>query len=85
LRSVPTATTAIGTRTRGLDIGQVADSAEAKAVIDRWNEHPAASRHMLRSPTIRVALIAGTPQIGVHCPRCGPNRAIDLRTVDRLL
>src|SRR5271166_29687 len=38
---------------------------------------------MLWSPTIRAALIAGTPWLDVHCPGCGTSRAIDLRTVDR--
>jgi hypothetical protein len=48
----------MGVRTRGLDIAigakrQVADAAaraEAKAVIDRWNEQLVASRDMLWSP-----------------------------------
>jgi hypothetical protein len=50
----------MGVRTRGLDIGinakrQVADAAsraEAKAVIEGWNEQLTASRDMLWSPTI---------------------------------
>jgi hypothetical protein len=65
----------MGVRTRGLDISinakrQVADAAaraEAKGVIDRWNEQRAASRDMLWSPTIRAALIAGTPWPDVFC------------------
>ena len=81
----------MGVRTRGLDIAinakrQVADAAaraEAKAVIERWNEQLAASRDMLWSPTIRAALIAGTPWLDVFCPGCGTSRAIDLRNVDR--
>jgi hypothetical protein len=58
----------MGVRTRGLDIGinakrQAADAAmraEAKGVIDRWNEQLAAGRDMLWSPTIRAAPIAGS-------------------------
>jgi hypothetical protein len=81
----------MGVRTRGLDIAknakrQVADAAartEAKAVIERWNEKLVASRDMLWSPTIRAALIAGTPWLDVFCPGCGTSRAIDLRKVDR--
>jgi hypothetical protein len=54
----------MGVRTRGLDTAinakrQVADAAaraEAKAVIERWNEQLSASRDMLWSPTIRAAL-----------------------------
>jgi hypothetical protein len=42
-----------------------------------------ASRDMLWSPTIRAALIAGTPWFDVFCPGCGTSRAIDLRMVDR--
>jgi hypothetical protein len=57
----------MGVRTRGLDIAinakrQVADAAaraEAKAVIERWNEQLAASRDMLLSPTIWTAMVAG--------------------------
>jgi hypothetical protein len=81
----------MGVRTWGLDIAinakrQVADAAaraEAKAVIERWNEQLVASRDMLWSPTIRAALIAGTPWLDVFCPGCGTSRAIDLRKVDR--
>jgi hypothetical protein len=50
---------------------------QAKAVVERWNEQLAASRE--RSPTIRAALIAGTPWLDVFCPGCGTSRAIDLR------
>ena len=81
----------MGVRTRGLDIAtnakwQVADAAaraEAKAVVERWNEQLATSRDILWSPTIRAALIAGTPWLDVFCPGCGTSRAIDLRNVDR--
>jgi hypothetical protein len=38
---------------------------------------------MLRSPTIRAALIAGMPWFDVRCPGRGTTRAIDLRTADR--
>ena len=57
--------------------------AEAEAVIQRWNNQLALSRDMLWSPTIRAALIAGTPWLDVFCPGCGTSRAIDLRKVDR--
>ena len=74
----------MGVRTRGLDIAtnakrQVADAAaraEAKAVVERWNEQLVASRDMLWSPTIRAALIAGTPWLDAFCPGCGTSRAI---------
>src|SRR5271168_1148989 len=80
----------MGIGTRGLDTAinakrraaDVAMRAEAKGVIDRWNEQLAAGRDMLWSPTIR-ALIASTPWLDVYCPGCGTSRAIDLRTVDR--
>ena len=69
----------MGVQTRGLDIAinakrQVADAAaraEAKAVVERWNDQLAASRDMLWSPTIRAALIAETPWLDVFCPGCG--------------
>jgi hypothetical protein len=78
----------MGVRTRGLDIAinakrQVAERAEAKAVIERWNEQLTASRDILWSPTIRAALVARTPWLDVSCPGCGTSRAIDLRKVDR--
>jgi hypothetical protein len=74
----------MGVRTRGLDISvrakrQVADAAaraEAKAVIDRGTSS-SSPRDMLWSPTIRAALIAGTPWLDVFCPGCGTSRAID--------
>jgi hypothetical protein len=81
----------MGVRTRGLDIKAgaaklKADRAarlEAELVIDRRNRRLATGRDMLWSPTIRAALIAGTPWLDVLCPRCGTSRAIDLRTLDR--
>jgi hypothetical protein len=81
----------MGVRTGGLDIKAgaaklKADRAarlEAEAVIDRWNRRLATGRDMLWSPTIRAALIAGTPWLDVFCPGCGTGRAIDLSTVDR--
>jgi hypothetical protein len=81
----------MGVGTRGLDIKAgaamlKADKAarlEAELVIDRWNRRLASGRDMLWSPTIRAALVAGTPWLDVFCPGCGTSRAIDLRTVDR--
>jgi hypothetical protein len=81
----------MGVRTRGLDIkagakragDDRAARADAKTVVDRWNEQLAAGRDMLWSPTIRAALLAGTPWLDVFCPGCGTSRAIDLRTIDR--
>jgi hypothetical protein len=81
----------MGVRTRGLDIkagaaklkADRAARAEAEAVVDRWNRRLATGRDMLWSPTIRAALIAGTPWLDVFCPGCGTSRAIDLRTLDR--
>jgi hypothetical protein len=57
----------MGVRTRGLDIKVGAKCAaddrvaraDAKAVIERWNEQLAAGRDMLWSPTIRAAMLAG--------------------------
>jgi hypothetical protein len=81
----------MGVRTRGPDIkagaakfrADRAAHAEAEAVIDRWNRRLATGRDMLWSPTIRAALLAGTPWLDVFCPGCGTSRAIDLRTIDR--
>jgi hypothetical protein len=73
----------MGVGTRGLDIKEKAARLEAELVIGRWNRRMATGRDMLWSPTIRAALIAGTPWLDVFCPGCGTSRAIDLRTVDR--
>jgi hypothetical protein len=84
-------TGSMGVRTRGLDITAGAaklkvDRAarlEAEFVVERWNRRMAASRDMLWSPTMRAALIAGTPWLDVFCPGCGTSGAIDLPTLDR--
>ncbi len=44
---------------------------EAELVIDRWNRRLATGRDMLWLPTIRAALIAGTPWLDVFCPAAG--------------
>jgi hypothetical protein len=46
-------------------------------VIQRWNDQLSRGRDMLWSPTIRAALIAGTPWLDVFCPGCGKGRAIE--------
>jgi hypothetical protein len=69
----------MGVRTRGLDIKAgaaklKADKAarlEAELVVDRWNRRLASGRDMLWCPTIRAALVAGTPWLEVFCPGCG--------------
>jgi hypothetical protein len=81
----------MGVRTRGLDIkagaaklkADRAARAEAEAVIQRWDNQLSRARDMLWSPTIRAALLAGTPWLDVFCPGCGTSRAIDLRVLDR--
>jgi hypothetical protein len=72
----------MGVRTRGLDITAgaaklKADKAarlEAELVIDRWNRRLATGRDMLWSPTVRPALVAGTPWL--FCPGCGTTRRL---------
>ena len=67
----------MGVRTRGLDMragfkrdaADRAARADAKAVVDRWNEQLAAGRDMLWSPTIRAAMLADT------CSAPGAGRA----------
>ena len=69
----------MGVRTRGLDIKAgaaklKADRAarlEAELVVDRWNRRLATGRDMLWSPTIRAALIAGTPGSTSSVPAAG--------------
>jgi hypothetical protein len=82
-------TGAMGVRTRGLDIkagaaklnADKAARLEAELVIDRWNRRLATGRDMLWSPTIRAALLAGTPWLDVFCPGCGTSRASDHQTL----
>jgi hypothetical protein len=61
---------------------------EALDVVERWNRALAAgpstgSGGALWSPTIRCAIVAGTPWLDVYCPGCRTSRAIDIRTLDR--
>jgi hypothetical protein len=51
---------------------------EAVHVVERWN----AERSPRWSPTIRCAVVAGTPWLDVYCPGCRTSRAIDIRTLD---
>jgi hypothetical protein len=51
----------------------------ALRVIERWNTE----RSVLWLPTIRCAVVAGTPWLDVYCPGCRTSRAIDIRTIDR--
>jgi hypothetical protein len=44
--------------------------AQAEAAIQCWNDQLALGRDMLWSPTIRAALLAGTPWLDVFCPGC---------------
>jgi hypothetical protein len=81
----------MGVRTRGHDIAaslrssaaDIAARDEARRVVERWNQSLATGRDMWWSPTIRAALIAGTPWIDVYCPGCRTSRALDIRTIDR--
>ena len=65
----------MGVRTRGLDIQAgaaklKADRAarlEAELVVDRWNRRLATGHDMLWSPTIRAALVGGTPLLAAVC------------------
>ncbi|HXL84785.1 MAG TPA: hypothetical protein VN989_11800, partial [Casimicrobiaceae bacterium] len=79
--------TAMGVRTRGNDLAaylrdHAADQAardDAARVIERWNRALATGRDMWWSPTIRAALVAGTPWLEVYCPGCQTIRALDIR------
>jgi hypothetical protein len=56
---------------------------EAVAVVERFNAAIAAGRGALWSPTIRCAILAGTPRLDVHCPGCRTSLTIDIRKLDR--
>jgi hypothetical protein len=84
-------TAPMGVRTRGHDIAaslrtSAADEAardEALRVIERWNRALGSGSDIWWSPTIRAALVAGTPWLDVYCPGCGTVRALDILTIDR--
>jgi len=57
--------------------------AEAEHVVERWNRAIAMGRDIWWSPTIRAAIVAGTPWLDVYCPGCNTSRVIDIRTIDR--
>jgi hypothetical protein len=81
----------MGTRTRLPDLQakwrtraeSEAARAEARRVVERWNQELAAGRDVWWSPTIRAAIVADMPWLDVHCPGCRTSRAIDIRTIDR--
>lgn len=52
-------------------------------IVARWNRALAAGRGYLWSPTIRAAVLAGTPWLDVYCPGCRTARALDIHTLDR--
>jgi hypothetical protein len=47
-------------------VAEEAARKDALRVVERWN----AERSLLWSPTIRCAVIAGTPWLDVYCPGC---------------
>ena len=60
-----------------------AASAEAERTVERWNRAIRMGRDVWWSPTIRCAIVAGTPWLDVYCPGCNTSRVIDIRKVDR--
>ena len=56
---------------------------DAARVVERWNRSLAAGRGSLWSPTIKAAILAGTPWLDVFCPGCRTSQATDVRTLDR--
>jgi hypothetical protein len=80
----------MGTRTRLPDMRakwrraeETAARAEAERVVEHWNRDVRIGRDVWWSPTIRSAIVAGTPWLNVHCPGCGTSRMIDVRAIDR--
>ncbi|MFL9826934.1 hypothetical protein [Rhodoplanes sp. SY1] len=56
---------------------------QARELVARWNAELAAGAMPLWSPSIRGALVAGTPWLEVLCPACSTIGAVDLRRLDR--
>jgi hypothetical protein len=54
--------------------------AEAERVVERRNRAIAMGRDVWWSPTMRCAIVAGTPWLDVYCPGCNTSRVIDIRT-----
>ena len=63
------------------DAAENAARAEAEVVIQRWNDQLALGRDMLWSPTIRAALLAGTPWLDVFCAGCGTTNVVGATAV----
>jgi hypothetical protein len=71
-------------RTRRLDMiaamrREAADRAKREVgarVVERWNTAITAGRDALWSPTIRAALVAGTPWLDVYSPGCQTSRSL---------
>jgi hypothetical protein len=61
----------------------VAARAEAERTVERWNRAIRMGRDVWWSPTIRCAIVAGTPWLAVYCPGCNTSRVMDIRKVDR--
>jgi hypothetical protein len=57
--------------------------AEARRVVERWNQELASGRDVWWSPTLRAAIVADMPWLDVYCPGCKTSRTIDIRTIDR--
>jgi hypothetical protein len=81
----------MGNRTRHPDMlatwrsraEEAAARAEAEGTVERWQRAISTGRDIWWSPTIRCAVVAGTPWLDVYCPGCHTSRSIDMRTIDR--
>ncbi|RAI42929.1 hypothetical protein [Rhodoplanes roseus] len=61
-----------------------AERERARTIIARWNAALAAGPDLpLWSPSLRGALVAGTPWLEVLCPACATIGTVDLRRIDR--
>jgi hypothetical protein len=58
-------------------------AADAKKVVEIWNERQAGGRALWFYPTIGAAIAAGLPWLTFSCPACGQWGSVDLRTLDR--
>ena len=78
----PSRTDRLANRMRA-DAAEKAARDEAVRVVKEWNASLAAGQGSMWSPTIRAAILAGTPWLDVYCPGCRTSRAIDVRILDR--
>ena len=72
-----------GLSRNGVDCAHGPEIAEAEELVRLWNSRAARGGWPPFYPTIRTAILAGTPWLTFECPACKQCGELDLRTLDR--